>query len=157
MRTRLPLLFAALLVVGCGDDSDPGSDAGPPGLDAGPAADAGPATDAGGALDAGEAADAGGTDAGGDTDAGAGTTPEYDAEGCLTFESASFICGFRSDGAACGRLTSCGIGDMSQCQIDCEMATTLCLGRELVDACIAAFASEDCDRIRSDCNGWVVF
>lgn len=88
-------------------------------------------------------------------DAQASTQPEYDAQGCLTFDSAVALCD-ESDQALCNASVDCGHSDLSQCSIDCTMATTLCLESTQVEACRAAVASGSCTTI-SECQGWLYF
>ncbi|MGE0788054.1 MAG: hypothetical protein AB7S26_20450 [Sandaracinaceae bacterium] len=149
------ILSGALLLVACDDGADP--------------ADAGAASDAGGMVgtDAGPmvGTDAGpmtGTDAGPMTGTDAGPpssgypTPAYDMDGCLTWESATAICDYDAH-AACTSIAGCGLSDMSQCGIDCTMATVLCLDDTRVDACIAALEGGDCMSVDTACNGWMHF
>lgn len=147
----LVIVGVVALVAGCSEDRrrTPG-DGGVSGFDASASSDSG-------GTDAGVSSDAAASDSGSVEDAGSTTfpTPEYDAEGCLTWASAQAICGFSSDGVACAAIASCEFSTASQCMIDCEMATTLCIQREMVDACLAAIGA-GCDAI-SACNGWMYF
>ncbi|HJL19730.1 MAG TPA: hypothetical protein RMH99_28970 [Sandaracinaceae bacterium LLY-WYZ-13_1] len=152
-------------------------DGAPESTDAGPTADAGRADAGGETPDAGTtspdagapdasgfdagAPDAGAPDAGapdaGAPDAGGAPALEYDADGCLTWDSASARCGFESDASDCTLVASCGFNEASQCRIDCEMATTLCLEADFVDACLTALDSGECSRVSADCGGWLHF
>jgi hypothetical protein len=114
---RLSLLIALLLAttVACGDDDG-----------GGPAPDAAVSVDASG----------GGADA---------TSFEYDQNGCLTFTSASQICGFNSDNSVCAFSHSCSAGDEDQCKINCEMGTTVkCYKMADVTCLQHAVAAHDC-------------
>lgn len=152
-----------VLFAGCSDDdgralidssveSDAGSDSGgtDSGLDATPGVDAGadavPVSDVG--VDAAPVSDAG-------ADAARFPSPAYDGDGCLTFASAQEICGSASNDLACTAVAACSLSTQSQCQIDCEMATTLCIDSVSVDACLAAIDGSCADL--SACGGWLHF
>lgn len=106
-HTIFATFFAGLLVAGCGDDSNGGSDAG---LDAAGAADAGAADasttdaqmlDAGGPADGGDVSDAGAeTDAGGTADAGTADAGTGDAGAAQDAAAA--------DGGAAARCVASG-------------------------------------------------
>jgi len=66
--------------------------------------------------------------------------------GCLTFASASELCGFQSDGGICGFSVGCSNStNMGQCQIDCEMGTTVkCYSAKDVDCLRQAAAARSC-------------
>jgi hypothetical protein len=88
-----------------------------------------------------------------DASTGPSPTAMYNQDGCLTYASASALCGFSSNGDACKRYESCGRGTASECQINCEMYTSFtCVERDFVDTCLAA-VEKDCDAL-SVCQGW---
>jgi hypothetical protein len=66
---------------------------------------------------------------------------------CLTFESASALCGFSSGNEVCDFAVACGItSDVGQCQINCEQGSaSFCNSPEMVDCLIASVCAEDCD------------
>jgi len=152
-RTRfffLVSLAVAVALAGCGGGDRRGGII----LPDGGGGEAGPRPD--GAIDAG----------GGDTDAGfdAGSTTrdaglefaDGGGEPCLTFTSASSICGFDSDDRVCAFSVSCGTStDDGQCKINCEMGTTVrCYGPEDVGCLLSAVDAEDCTAL-SAC-GWIL-
>jgi hypothetical protein len=79
----------------------------------------------------------GGTDSGGGDmtmDAGGGTTDaggggpviELGDGGCVTYQSASMLCGTMSDDSVCKFSVGCGHStDDGQCKINCEMGSTV--------------------------------
>jgi hypothetical protein len=148
------VVLVSIATAGCRsrDTRSPGTP-----FDAGrPTADGAVRDAATGGADA-TAGDAGGElpDAGTATDAGADTL-EYDGEGCLTYPSASELCGFDSDSAICSFSVGCGTStDLGQCRINCEMGTTvMCYTREHVACLRAAVASLSCTDLE-DC-GWIL-
>jgi hypothetical protein len=75
---------------------------------------------------------------------------EYE-NGCLTFQGASTLCGFSSDDVICELAVRCGLSsDLSQCQINCEMGTTIECYAEADVACLAqAACAADCDAMEA--------
>lgn len=67
-------------------------------------------------------------------------------KGCLTFKGASALCGFSSDEQICETAVTCGLSsDLGQCQINCEMGTTVECYAEADVACLAqAACAGDC-------------
>ena len=107
----------------------------------------------------------GGDDSGGAVDAAppdasANASPdaasyEFDQNGCLTFGSASDLCGFGSDDSACALQLSCHGGDDGQCKINCEMGTTVkCYKQADVDCLAHAVAAHDCAAL--DACAWIL-
>jgi hypothetical protein len=72
-------------------------------------------------------------------------------KGCLTFQGASALCGFSSDETICELAVSCGQSpDLGQCQINCEMGTTVNCYAEADVACLAqAACAADCDALEA--------
>jgi hypothetical protein len=97
---------------------------------------------------------------GGAPDAPPSTMPDasytYDQNGCLTFASASDVCGFASDGTVCTLARTCGQDpDDGQCKINCEMGTTVsCYKMADVDCLLAATAASDCAALAA--CGWIL-
>jgi len=101
-------------------------------------------------------ADTGSEDTGGATTGGAEV--EVDEEGCVTWDGASAFCGFKSDGTICEFAEQCATnGDGGNCQIDCEMTTTVaCLTKDDVACVEAAVGAEDCAALK-ECTLWVLY
>jgi hypothetical protein len=76
--------------------------------------------------------------------------------GCLTYASASKICGFNSDESICKFAVSCKIStDVGQCKINCEMGVTVsCMTMTNFTCMKNAVASADCAALNK-CN-WVL-
>lgn len=99
--------------------------------------------------------DGGGPDGGVTIDAPPGgpdaTMYQYNDAGCLTFQSASQICGFNSDGTICMFSSTCpgGGGDPGQCMINCEMGAQFskCYQPADVDCLKNAVSSMSCSAL----------
>jgi hypothetical protein len=82
-------------------------------------------------------------------------TYEYDQHGCLTFASASRVCGVNSDDSVCALRVSCQGGDDGQCKIDCEMGSTVsCYKMADVQCLLNAVAAHDCAMLAA--CGWII-
>jgi hypothetical protein len=154
----VPLLSVALLsVMGCGDDEGDSPGTGAAGNSGGASTGGAAPGGAGSGGDGG--ASSGGAASGGAANGGAGGESAcYDPgplefgpgpngePSCLTFAGASDVCGFESDGSICTFSVGCGAStDMGQCQINCEMGTTVnCYAQSDVDCIIAAMCADDC-------------
>jgi hypothetical protein len=126
--------LALLVWMGCGASSG------------NPSADAGPADGAGGGGGAAK-------------DASSADSPSMvmlNDAGCLTFASASQVCGFQSDGSICAFSIGCNNStNMGQCQINCEMGTTvMCYSAKDVDCLRRAEAARSCAALIA-CN-WIL-
>ena len=121
MRIALSaVLLALLLTTACGDDG-------------------------GGNPDAALAADGSTTPDATTSGADAAGSFEFDENGCLTYASASKLCGFDSDDSVCAQKLSCEGGDDGQCKINCEMGTTVnCYKLADVECLLSAVAAHDC-------------
>jgi hypothetical protein len=128
------LLLSIFLATACGGDDDGGG--------AHPDASAGEPDASPGAPDA--------------APADASLALEYDQNGCLTFASASRLCGFDSDGTVCDQRLLCSEGDeLSQCKINCEMGTTVtCYKMADVECLQNAVAAHDCAALEA-CH-WIL-
>jgi hypothetical protein len=153
-RVLLFLGFAAALAAACGsddkssddDDAARGASSTASGQGASSASSSGSTGDGGGAE--------GGGGAGGVCSPPTGT---FDIDGCLTFASASTICGIGSDGSICTFSVGCGLSESeSQCEINCEMGTTVnCYDQAAVDCLYeSAICSASCSDL-SAC-GWIL-
>jgi hypothetical protein len=150
--------FATLIAGACGSEDKPSDDddGGPTSTSStgGASSQGGSATvsSVGGGPGGSPQGGSGGT--GGGCSAPAGT---FDNEGCLTFASASEICGFNSDGAICALSAGCGLSDdEGQCKINCEMgATVSCYTQADVD-CL--YQAAICDALCPDLSacGWIL-
>ena len=71
-------------------------------------------------------------------------------DGCITFEGAKAFCGFGSDEVMCTFAATCRTdGDIGQCQIDCEMGTTMgCIGPADIQCIIDAVEAQSCDDLK---------
>ncbi|MBI5549131.1 MAG: hypothetical protein HY901_35040 [Deltaproteobacteria bacterium] len=80
----------------------------------------------------------------------------YSDAGCLTFRSISQLCGYDSDESICRFSFSCNASSsVGQCQINCEMGSTLrCYGPTDIVCIQDAFAAEDCNAFKA--CGWVL-
>jgi len=107
--------------------------------------------------DAGATGGAGGHGAGMDASStDSGSTVMLNDAGCLTFASASEVCGFASDGGVCAFSIGCGNStNMGQCQINCEMGTTvMCYSAKDVECLRQAVAARSCTALAA-CN-WIL-
>jgi hypothetical protein len=174
------LLAWAAAVYGCGDDDSNGDDSADGGDSDGDGdgdgdgagdgdgdgqGDGDDSTDGAGDDDADDQGDgdgdidAGTPDAGepGDDGDGDGTdppTPEYNEMGCLTYASASELCGTASNGDVCAKAAACG-QDQDQCSINCEMAAAVyCIESAQVEACLGALDAV-CEDFSGACSGWL--
>ncbi len=133
-QRRATIIVGGLLLVACSS----GSSATDASSEASVGQDASP--DASGTIDAsagGDAADAQVVDAG-------PLLPVNDA-GCLTYAAAETVCGFKSDGVICDFSFKCGAPSKSQCQINCEMASTVsCLSNDDAQCLRAAVKVPSC-------------
>lgn len=159
MRT-LGLSVILLSVVACGDDDGDSSGAGATGnaggASAGGAAPGGAAS--GGEGGGGDGGSASGGNGGASNGGAGGESACYDPgplelgpgpngePSCLTFGGASDLCGFESDDSICEFSVGCGAStDLGQCQINCEMGTTVqCYALADADCIIAAMCADDC-------------
>ncbi len=119
----------------------------------GASAEAGASAQASGGAGAADVS-AGGSGEGGASDCPSVVETDFEAgeggEQCLTYEGASRVCGVSSDEAICTFAVSCGGsgGDVGQCQINCEMGTTIgCETTEMVACVLSAFCGADCDAL----------
>ena len=76
--------------------------------------------------------------------------------GCLTFDGASALCGFSSNGSICETSLTCGSStDEGQCQINCEMGTTVnCYEAGDVQCLVDAACADDCNALAA--CGWIL-
>ncbi|HVK70877.1 MAG TPA: hypothetical protein VM694_40760, partial [Polyangium sp.] len=81
---------------------------------------------------------------------------EYNEMGCLTYQGASAVCGFMSDGGACELGVSCMAStDEGQCKINCAMGTTIkCYKEADVKCLVDAVCAGDCDALKA--CGWIL-
>lgn len=76
--------------------------------------------------------------------------PMYDGLGCLTFDSASEICGFDSDEAICEFAVGCGFSTdtVGQCKINCEQgSSSFCNDMTKTTCVIDSFCTQDCAKL----------
>lgn len=148
-----------LSVVACGDDDGGSSGAGAAGNAGGAASGGAGGVAAGGSASGGDASGGNASGGGGAASGGAGGESAcYDPgplefgpgpngePSCLTFGGASALCGFESDDSICTFSVGCGASfDLGQCQINCEMGTTVaCYEQADADCLIAAMCADDC-------------
>jgi hypothetical protein len=140
-----------LLPAACDDDTTPAADAAPQdAMSSDTSGDTTPLPDKGQAQDGKPQADAPSPDQGEPTDLGL----TFGDGGCLTFDGASHVCGFKSDGAVCKLAVSCQLSSSeSQCKINCEMGSTSGNCYQAADvACLrAAVNAGSCDDLKA-CN-----
>jgi hypothetical protein len=161
MRSLMILLALPLLAFACSDDTSPSDDDDGNGGTAANGGGGQGGSEGGQGGDGGSAGGGQGGEAGQGGEGGGGMcvppTGAFDGNGCLTFASASEICGFNSDGEICAFAVGCGASaDEGQCKINCEMGTTVnCYHQEDID-CLHAAAQCDDDCAALPACGWIL-
>ncbi|MDI3284494.1 hypothetical protein [Polyangium sp. 15x6] len=156
MRTFLLLfMVTAVSLAACGDDKTGGDGGAGPGGSGGSGGSGG-GSDGGGGTggQGGGSSTGGGSAAGGSGGGSACAIPagvEYNDMGCLTYTGAAALCGFPSDGTACELAVSCMAStDEGQCNINCEMGTTIkCYKEADVQCLVSAVCAGDCDALKA--------
>lgn len=144
---RIVLALGITIVAACSSSSTTtnttdAKDGGAGGSDAATAADGAAAS----GDDGGESSDAAET-----TDSGGGPTIDLGDGGCVTYDSASKLCGSMSDDSICKYSVTCGKSTSDgQCKINCEMAATVtCYSKADAQCLLDAVKSQSCTALKA--------